>query len=136
MPEEEERFEFVDKRRTTGGSPEAESKEDDRTASSAAETPPGSDESGEHPRLAAVDRLLMCLDILQQGAWISLGLVLDPVTQKIERNLGEAKQLIDACAAIAEIVEPSVEEPFRRDLRNMVANLRLNFVNQARRGES
>jgi len=133
MEEEEEHFEFVDKRRTAqsqdarGGEYERAQQEPQSGGK------PQPEETQEHPRLAAMDRLFMCLDILQQGAWIALGLVTDPVTNKVERNLEEAQQLIDAVAAICEVLDPAVEEPVRRDLRNLVANLRLNYVNQVRR---
>jgi hypothetical protein len=131
MPENEESFEFVDKRRTSGDtSPE---KPRPRPADDA-ELPPTqeSDARGEpHPRLAAADRLLMCIDILHQGAWIALGLVTDPVTNQIQKDLGEARSLIDATAALAEHAEAFVEEPVKRELRNLVATLRMNFVNQS-----
>lgn len=133
MPEEEEHFEFVDKRRTARSADDqpdtAERPQEATTRSDEAEARSES----EHPRLAAADRLLMCLDILQQGAWIGLGLVPDPVTQHVERNLDEARQLIDGAAALAEIVEPGVDEPIRRELRTLIANLRLNYVQQVRR---
>lgn len=136
MPEEEEHFEFVDKRRTARPAGEA----DERSAAGPAASAGGAgqrdaeEEASRHPRLVAADRILMCIDILQQGAWIALGLVEDPVTNKVERNLDDAKILIDGVASLAENVEPLVDESAQRELRNLVAMLRMNFVNQARRG--
>jgi len=130
MPEDEEHFEFVDKRGTGSTGDASAGARSDSGQTDAGEEPDG---AGKHPRLAAADRMLMCLDILHQGAWIALGLVEDPNTQKIERNLTEAKALIDAVAALAESVEAFVDESARRELRNLVATLRMNFVNQSRR---
>jgi hypothetical protein len=134
MSEEEESFEFVDKRRTTvdarvqadGPDDGAETRTDDNAG-----TDDGAGET--HPRLAARDRLFMCTDILHQGAWIALGLVKDPVTDKIEKDLNEARVLIDSVADLVARIEPLVEEPIRRELKSMVATLRMNFVNQAGR---
>lgn len=137
MQNEEEGFEFVDKRRTTG-SADAETP----TPSGKSEAPREEDvesfegtggEGGVHPRLAAADRLLMCIDILHQGAWIAMGLVNDPVTNQVQKDLAEARVLIDATAGLAEHAETYVEEPVKRELRNLVATLRMNFVNQSNR---
>lgn len=133
MQDEEEHFEFVDRRRTAGSSGEGQGQ--DQQPQPAKEEPGKEDteDRGKHPRLAAADRLLMCLDILHQGAWIALGLVEDPVTEKVEKNLPEAKALIDAVAALVDVVGSFVEDRDRRELQNLVATLRMNFVNQSRR---
>jgi len=134
MPEDEEHFEFVDKRGTgSAGDASAGARSDSGQTEAGGSSGEEPDGAGKHPRLAAADRMLMCLDILHQGAWIALGLVEDPNTQKIEKNLTEAKALIDAVAALAENVEAFVDESARRELRNLVTTLRMNFVNQSRR---
>ncbi|MBM3495601.1 MAG: DUF1844 domain-containing protein [Armatimonadetes bacterium] len=145
MAEQEDGFVFVDKRGAAGADPDPQpdrpadpehvpDEEDVVAAENDVEDGPGdSEDGGGHPRLAARDRLMMCTDILHQGAWIALGLVTDPVTQQVEQDLAEARVLIDSVADLATRLEPMVDESIRRDLRNMVATLRMSFVNQSRR---
>jgi hypothetical protein len=134
MAEQGEGFVFVDKRGTAGDSARAPVADDGRAGAEFAPTEGFDEDPGEeHPRLAARDRLLMCLDILHQGAWIAMGLVADPVTQEVEKDLDEARILIDSAAELATRVEPMVDDSIRRELRTMVANLRMNFVNQSKR---
>lgn len=136
MSEQEESYVVIDKRRAAGSSDEPEHTEEQTGPTSPearAETDEdhGSDEA--HPRLAANDRLLMCIDILHQGAWIALGLVNDPVTNTVEKNLEEARILIDSVSDLASRVESRVDASIQRDLRTLVSNLRVNYVNQAGR---
>jgi hypothetical protein len=134
MAEQGEGFVFVDKRGTAGDGARAPVADDGRAGAEFAPTEGFDEDPGEeHPRLAARDRLLMCLDILHQGAWIAMGLVADPVTQEVEKDLDEARILIDSAAELATRVEPMVDDSIRRELRTMVANLRMNFVNQSKR---
>lgn len=136
MAEQEEGFVFVDKRRAanpeatqdTDASPTPEP--DKHSASAEADDAPETGDE-QHPRLAARDRILMCADILHQGAWIALGLVPDPVTNKLEQELNDARILIDCFADLAQRMEPLVDETIRRDLRDRVAMLRVNYVKQA-----
>ena len=88
---------------------------------------------GEMPRLNVRDRLLMCIDILNQGAWISLGLISDPSTGQIEQDLAQAQIAIDGVAFLSEKVESQLDAETRRDLNNLVRDLRLNFVQQSGR---
>jgi hypothetical protein len=71
-----------------------------------------------------------CLSLLAAKAWEALGLVPDPATKKIERNLDDAKLAIDAAAALADVIRPRVSEGERREIETLVTNLRLNFVEQ------
>jgi hypothetical protein len=104
------------------------------------DTPPSTTDADEDehalgamPRLSVRDRLLMCIDILNQGAWISLGLVSDPATGQVERDIVRAKTAIDSVAFLAEKVEGDLDEQTRRDLKNLVRDLQLNYVQQMSR---
>lgn len=81
-------------------------------------------------RLTVRDRLLMCIDILQQGAWISLGLISDPATGQIEQDLNQARLAIDSVEFLAGKVEGELDEETRRDLKALVSDLQVNFVQQ------
>ncbi len=124
--EEQEGFNVVDKRRVNAeaaGQP-AEEEID-------APPPPEPEQEARMeglPQLKVRDRLLMCFDILYQGAWISLGMVADPSTGKVEQNLDEAKVAIDSAAFLVGKLEGLVDEPTQREIRRVVSDLQVNFV--------
>ena len=64
-------------------------------------------------------------------AWQKLGLQPDMFTQKIEKNLPEAKVAIDLVTHITATVESELDEEDRRQMQNLVANLRLNYVQKS-----
>lgn len=148
-PEEENNFTFVDKRRTAADPPAAPAPTAEPEPVSEPEPPSpnltldeaepveadeeADEELADHPRLQAMDRVLMSIDILYQGAWIAMGLVADPVTKEIERDLAEARVLVDSVIALVEVLGPKVDERIGRELRNLVANLQMNFINQTNR---
>lgn len=76
-----------------------------------------------------------CIHLLSAKAWETMGLVPNPATGKVERNFGEARIAIDAASALAEVLKPGVGEAERKEIENLVANLRLNFVEQRRKAE-
>src|SRR5690348_583595 len=95
--EEEEGFSFVDKRRVNAEA--AHNAEDPAQDETDAPPPPEPEQEARRealPQLRVRDRLLMCFDILYQGAWISLGMVADLSTGQVEQNLDEAKIAIDS----------------------------------------
>lgn len=99
--------------------------------------------AGEQPRtaeqpisLGALDLVRWCIAALASKAWQALGLVPDPATNRIERNLEDARLAIDAVAALVEQLRAVVEERERREFDNLVTNLRLNFVEQKSRERS
>jgi hypothetical protein len=152
MPDEEESaFTFVDKRRVPQDQPDSPNStmsnsepaqaaaSDVGGAQSAEPSDPAehaggpADHLGAMPRLNVRDRLLMCIDILNQGAWISLGLISDPTTGQVEKDLEQAKAAIDSVAFLSGKVEEELDEETQRELRNLVRDLQLNFVEQSRR---
>jgi hypothetical protein len=48
----------------------------------------------------------------------------------MEKDMPQAKTAIDTVAFLVDQVEPRLSETDRRDLRNMLSNLRLNYVQQ------
>jgi len=65
--------------------------------------------------------------MLTARAWQSMGLVVDPATGELARDLTEARAAIDALEAIARCVPA----PRSRELEVLLADLRLNYVRQA-----
>lgn len=64
-------------------------------------------------------------------SWQKLGLRPDLRTGKIEPDLAEAKVAIDLVAHLAAILEPKLDEEDRRQMSNIVRDLRLNYVSRA-----
>jgi len=135
---EQSGFTFVDKRRVSAETPAA-------SAETQAEPPlppvsefhPSTESEAAHqaglPQLAVTDRLLMCIDILHQGAWIAMGLVADPATGRVERNLADARLAIDSVAHLVDQLQGRLDEPTLAELRRVVSDLRLNYVHQSGR---
>lgn len=110
--------------------PEAAERDDTTTRST--ETPP---ETAERVPLHAPDLLRWCVSLLATSAWQALGLIPDPATNKVERNLDDARLAIDATASLVEHLRPRLQDAERREFDNLLANLRLNFVEQRAKTE-
>jgi hypothetical protein len=129
--DEESPLEFTDKRvRDTLG-------EAGQPPAAAAPAPAAADETptetAEDEPLAAMDvyaLLTTTISLLSSGAWAWMGLTASPFTGKMEKDMPQAKTAIDTVAFLVDQVEPRLSETDRRDLRNMLSNLRLNYVQQ------
>jgi hypothetical protein len=75
--------------------------------------------------------LRFSIEMLSNRAWVCMGLMPNPMTGKVERNLDEAKRAIDVLGALAPHAEVDAEPQEKRDLRNMLADLRVNFLRQS-----
>lgn len=101
-------------------------------------TPDVSAESGadaERVPLQAADLLRWCVSLLATSAWQAMGLLPDQTTKKTERNLDDARLVIDATGSLIEHLRPRVEASERRELETLLANLRLNFVEQTNKAQ-
>jgi hypothetical protein len=93
-----------------------------------------SEERTERVPLHAPDLVRWCVSLLATSAWQEMGLIPDPATNTVERNLDDARLAIDAAAALIEHLRPRAADLERRELDNLLATLRLNFVEQAAKG--
>jgi hypothetical protein len=64
-------------------------------------------------------------------AWQKMGLQPDMATGAIHRDLAQARIAIDATAALCGVLEPNLDEDDRRQLQNLVRDLRVNFVEKS-----
>src|SRR5438093_10935347 len=98
----------------------------------------GEDQQGEIQEQLAdpVELLRWIIGVLAGSAWQNLGLVPNPASKKVVRNLEDARLAIDAAASLIEHLKLRVDEKERRDLDTLLANLRLNFVEQSAKPES
>lgn len=128
MAEERASYEFVDRRSGHGAAAECGSTE----ASSPAE---GATSEGAPAVATDVRSLLaMMVGMLSEAAWVKMGLRVDPLTQKVERDLDQARLAIDCLGAIVERLSPLEDERTRRELNTILTDLRLNFVRQQASG--
>jgi hypothetical protein len=158
---EERGFEVVDKRRVSADAPPPETgaesppdataaPEEKQTAAEsgatagAADAATGAGEAGTEeeedmgpegamPDMDAVGLVSLCVNMLHEVAWVKLGLVPSPMTQKIEKDLGQARLAIDCAADLVRHLESQVDANTRRDLQNLISTLRMNFVQQSQR---
>jgi len=75
--------------------------------------------------------LIWMLGVLGAKAWQGLGLVPNPASGKIEKDLGDAKVAIDAFSALFEAMRPQMEGQALRDTEALLTTLRLNFVEKS-----
>lgn len=140
----EEGFTVRDRRRftTEGAAPAAEeapAPAPAEPATAAEEFPELDDESDEEDaelpqELPDVYTILaMFLGELRNLAWIRMGLVANPLSGVIERDLAQARVAIDTAAFIASRLEPIVPAEERLPLRALVSDLQMNFVEQSKR---
>ena len=81
--------------------------------------------------LAARDLLMWFLGLLAAKAWEGMGLVPNPGTNKIQKDLQDARIAIDAYAAIFEAVRAQIDDQPRREMETLLTTLRLNFVEKS-----
>ncbi len=71
---------------------------------------------------------------LQQAAMMALGKLMNPVTNKIERNLEAARNTIDTIAAIEARTHGQLESDEQRVLTQVLTDLRLNYLDEVKKG--
>lgn len=151
MPEEEEEegFTFRDRRRmatedpaptpaptpspipTATVAPEPAPELYDATGFEEGEYEGGEEESTEIPDVRSI--LALFMGELRNLAWLRMGLVANPMTGQIEKDLAQAQMAIDTVGYLAQQLEPHVAPEERLPLKAMVSDLRMNFVEQSKR---
>ena len=134
---EDQGFEVVDRRRVSA-SGDAPPEDAPSGGGAAEEMAPGEEDLlGDLPpfnpllQMNVGTVLRMTLGLLNDKAWINLGLYPDPITSQVEKNLPEARRAIDAIADLIKHVEADAPPEEKRELQVMLSNLRLNFVKQS-----
>lgn len=72
-----------------------------------------------------------CVQMFAQFAWQKMGFMADPATGKLDQDLAQARVAIDVLSHLAEHLEPMLGEQERRDLRNLLTDLRVNFARKS-----
>jgi F0F1-type ATP synthase membrane subunit b/b' len=82
------------------------------------------------------DQLFMqLLYLLHHSAMQELGKVQNPMTNKVERNLPQAKQLIDTLEMLKEKTNGNLSEELSKAQEMMLSELRLNYVDELNKEE-
>jgi hypothetical protein len=101
--------------------------EDAQPAENGSETTP-------QPSMDVWGVLQYCFILLHSQAWQAMGLVPDPASRTIKRDLDQARVAIDTASYIVTQLEPKLESKEQRNLRAMLSDLQINFVNQQKMG--
>ncbi len=115
-------------------SPDFSGPEEQASASSTAEAPKGeeTEEAQEAPEtLNMYDLLRMMLGMCVQQAWIHLGIQLAPGAKELKMDLPQARLAIDTVAYIKEALAAQLQETEKREIEQILATLRLNYVQRA-----
>ena len=96
--------------------------------------PQGQEETAAQVPLRAPDLVRWCVTLLATSAWQAMGLIADPATHRVERNLDDARLAIYAVAALLEHLRPRLPDAEQREFDTLLTNLRLNFVEQQAKG--
>ncbi|MCL5773927.1 MAG: DUF1844 domain-containing protein [Firmicutes bacterium] len=73
----------------------------------------------------------ICIAMLAEQAWIQMGLHLNPATKEIKKDIQQASLAIDCLQSLIEKTEDKLDEKTKSEIKNLLSNLRLNFVQQS-----
>jgi hypothetical protein len=69
---------------------------------------------------------------LGSQAFVWMGLLKDPISGKVRKDMAQAKVAIDVCEFLIGQIDPKLGEQDRRELARMLSDLKVNFVSQSR----
>ena len=155
MSEEDKGYRVVDKRFTSGDGDEtveeeavvqgepAESEQsdvsDESAQSDASDEPDRSDVSDQSEEAAAEQQApplvadvysiaKWVIGMMAAAAWQYMGVQVNPATGKIEKDLVQARIAIDTVVFLGDKIAPYVDETGRREVRALINDLQVNFV--------
>ncbi|MBC8140174.1 MAG: DUF1844 domain-containing protein [Armatimonadetes bacterium] len=77
--------------------------------------------------------LALFLQELRSLAWLRMGLVANPSTGQIERDLEQARTAINTVSFLAQQLDAVVSPEEKLPLKALVSDLQINFVEQSKR---
>jgi hypothetical protein len=72
--------------------------------------------------------LKLFLSILADQAWRKMGLIADPRTNKVEKDMSQAKTAINCFQFMLKELETHLTEDEKNKLNNVLSDLQINFV--------
>lgn len=138
--EEEPSFRVTDRRRVNPEGPQesaqAPESQSERTAEPSPppepEPSPAEKKEQEFVLLPIPDLVRIFIAELQTRALVHMGLIPNPATRLVARDLLQAQLAIDSVAALIEQISPLAVPAEREEFQQMLTNLRLSFVQQSR----
>lgn len=134
--EEESGFRVTDRRRRgADASPDVERAAEPRSEKKPDPHPPQAEapqaEAPPTELIPTPDLVRIFIAELQTRALLHLGLIPNPATRLVTKDLGEARLAIDTVAALVAQLNPLASPAERDQLQEMLANLRMHFVRQS-----
>lgn len=72
--------------------------------------------------------------MFQGAAWQHLGKVMNPATNKVERDLGQAKNTIDILGMLQAKTKGNLSENEQKFLEHALYELRMNYIDEVNKG--
>ncbi|MEE8335513.1 MAG: DUF1844 domain-containing protein [Candidatus Neomarinimicrobiota bacterium] len=76
------------------------------------------------------------VNTFSQSAWISLGKIKNPMTDKLERNVSQASYYIDLLDMLQKKMAGNLSEWEEQYIIHNVSELKLNFIDEKKKGDS
>ena len=80
--------------------------------------------------------LMAMVEQMASIAWQKMGLQPDAFTGKISKDIDEAKTAVDVTVGLAAFLEPKLDEEDKHRIQNLIRDLRINFISQAKEAPS
>jgi len=71
------------------------------------------------------------IGIMSASAWQYMGLQVNPATGKVDKDLIQARIAIDTVVFLGDKISPHLDESERRQIRSLISDLQVNFVQQS-----
>ena len=85
--------------------------------------------------IAALDLpvlLGLFIDVLSVKAWQCMGLRVKPGSEKVEKDLDQARTAIDCVSFLMSKLDPHIKEDEKVKVRALLADLQINFAKMAK----
>jgi len=76
------------------------------------------------------------ISMLSGKAWEYLGLIMNPETKKLNKDLKKAKVAIDTVAFLHDQIKDDLNKEDYKRIENLLANLRMNYVEKLKESEN
>jgi hypothetical protein len=90
---------------------------------------------GQEPQEIPEANFKFFLTTLTMQAWIGLGAIPNPATDKTEKNLSQAKFIIDTIEMLEKKTKGNLDKEEADLLENILYELRVSYVNQTMKGD-
>lgn len=89
------------------------------------------DEAMHYPPVDIYSLIRSFIGILGSQTWQWLGLLKNPSTGELEKDLQQARIAIDTIAGLAKQLEGHLSSTEQREIQNALSDLRMNYVQQS-----